>query len=51
MTGKIRALGVKLQFLKAPALVVLILMGFILEFVVELPFRIIAMAAGHRRSS
>jgi hypothetical protein len=51
MTDKIRTLRVKLRFLKESALVVLILLGFILEFLVELPFRIMAMATGRRRSS
>ncbi len=38
----------QLQFLKGPAIVVLILAGFILEFMVELPFRIVTLAAGKR---
>jgi hypothetical protein len=37
-----------LQFLKGPACVVLILSGFILEFIVELPFRIVTLAGGKR---
>lgn len=49
MTEKIQTLRGKLQLLKEPALVVLILLGFILEFMVELPFRIMAMATGSRR--
>ncbi len=38
----------RIQFLKAPAFVVLILAGFILEFLVELPFRVVTLAAGKR---
>jgi hypothetical protein len=37
------------RFLKPPALVFLILAGFILEFVVELPFRLLTAIAGGRR--
>ncbi len=47
-TRILRSIRERLQFLKGPALVVLILAGFILEFIVELPFRIMAMAAGRR---
>ena len=43
-----RRLREGLQIIKGPAFVVLILAGFILEFIVELPFRIMAMAAGKR---
>ena len=39
----------KLSFLRAPALIVLILVGFILEFLVEWPFRFVTLAAGDRR--
>ncbi len=38
----------RLAFLKAPALVVLILAGFMLEFIIELPLRIMALTAGTR---
>ncbi len=48
MTTRFQSLRERLQFLKAPAIVVLILAGFVLEFIVELPFRIMAAAAGKR---
>ncbi len=48
MTTRFQSLRARLQFLKPPAIVVLILVGFVLEFVVELPFRIMAAAAGKR---
>ncbi len=48
MTTRYQSLKDRLKFLKAPAIVVLILAGFMLEFVVELPFRIMAAAAGKR---
>jgi hypothetical protein len=40
----------RLRFLKPPALVVLILAGFILEFIVELPFRLLTSIVGGRRT-
>ncbi len=39
----------KLYFLKGPALVVLMLAGFILEFLIEWPFRFVTITAGDRR--
>ena len=44
----IQAIRQRLRFLKGPACVVLILAGFILEFIVELPFRIVTLAVGKR---
>ena len=41
----------KLSFFKAPALIVLILVGFILEFLIEWPFRFVTLTAGDRRPS
>ncbi len=43
------AIRERFQFLKAPACVGLILAGFVLEFIVELPFLIAAITAGKRR--
>ena len=48
MPTRIQTIRKRLQFLKGPALVVLILAGFILEFMVELPFRIVTLTAGKR---
>ncbi len=48
MTTRCQSFRDRLQFLKPPAIVVLILAGFMLEFIVELPFRIMAAAAGKR---
>jgi hypothetical protein len=38
-----------LYFLKGPALIVLMLAGFILEFLIEWPFRFVTITAGNRR--
>ena len=38
-----------LYFLKGPAMIVLMLAGFILEFLIEWPFRFVTITAGHRR--
>ena len=48
MPTSIQSIRRGLQCLKGPACVVLILSGFILEFIVELPFRIVTLAGGKR---
>jgi hypothetical protein len=48
-TKKTHSIGDRWRALKGPLLVMLILVGFIIEFMVELPFRIVVMAAGRWR--
>ncbi|MBL0714039.1 MAG: hypothetical protein JJV98_10105 [Desulfosarcina sp.] len=51
MSDQIAKFRERVRFLKRPAFIVLILAGFILEFIIELPFRIMAIAGGGRRSA
>lgn len=46
---KTPSIKAKLYFLKGPALIVLMLAGFILEFLIEWPFRFVTITAGDRR--